>query len=87
MSSIFVPVDLVCPFCKEGEFDVIGLKAHLLNGWCEKFNNVISLEEERKQLGIKEPEEESEDDRPISSGPLDAGDIGMNDWLNEDFTR
>jgi hypothetical protein len=26
-------------------------------------------------------------DLPISSGPLDAGDMGLNDWLNEDFTR
>lgn len=54
MSSVFVPVDLVCPFCKKGEFDAIGLKAHLLNGWCESFNNVMSLEEEKRLLHIND---------------------------------
>ncbi len=27
-----------CPFCKEDDFDLIGLKTHLLNGRCEVFN-------------------------------------------------
>jgi len=27
-----------CPFCKEDDFDLIGLKGHLLNGRCEVFN-------------------------------------------------
>jgi hypothetical protein len=31
-------VDIVCPFCEEEDFDLIGLKAHLLNGYCEDFN-------------------------------------------------
>ena len=33
-------VELVCPFCGEREFDDIGLKMHLLNGWCEPFEKV-----------------------------------------------
>jgi len=28
--------DVICPFCWEGEFDLIGLKIHLLN-YCESF--------------------------------------------------
>ena len=32
--------DLQCPFCKETEFDAIGLKQHLINGWCESFVKV-----------------------------------------------
>jgi hypothetical protein len=32
--------DIVCPFCGEGDFDLIGLKRHFLNGWCECFNEV-----------------------------------------------
>lgn len=31
---------LTCPFCKEQDFDAIGLKQHLLVGWCEAFNKV-----------------------------------------------
>lgn len=27
-----------CPFCYEDDFDLIGLKIHLLNGWCDVFN-------------------------------------------------
>jgi len=30
--------DGVCPFCAEGGFDLVGLKGHLLRGWCDKFN-------------------------------------------------
>ena len=30
---------VVCPFCKEDDFDLIGLKMHLGNGWCEKYRN------------------------------------------------
>ena len=30
--------DVVCPFCGEGNFDIVGLKTHLVRGWCDKFN-------------------------------------------------
>jgi hypothetical protein len=36
-----------CPFCKEGDFDAIGLKHHLLSGYCEDFDGVVSVEEEK----------------------------------------
>lgn len=32
--------ELQCPFCKEREFDDIGLKHHLLHGGCEHFEKV-----------------------------------------------
>ena len=35
--------ELQCPFCKERDFDDIGLKAHLLRGWCDQFNDVDTL--------------------------------------------
>jgi hypothetical protein len=38
---------VVCPFCKEGDFDLIGLKSHFMRGWCEVFNATIRPEEER----------------------------------------
>jgi hypothetical protein len=30
--------DVVCPFCGEGDFDLIGLKIHLWSGHCEVLN-------------------------------------------------
>lgn len=41
--------DVVCPFCKEGEFDLIGLKNHLVKGDCEAYNN-ININELRPRL-------------------------------------
>jgi len=34
------PNDILCPFCKdqEFEFDALGLKQHLERGWCEAWN-------------------------------------------------
>ena len=38
-------IEVTCPFCGEGDFDLYGLKIHLLNGWCEAFNNTEEDEE------------------------------------------
>jgi RecJ-like exonuclease len=35
--------DIICPFCKEGDFDLIGLKSHLEHGDCEKYNSIKNL--------------------------------------------
>jgi hypothetical protein len=32
--------DLICPFCKESDFDGHGLKFHLLAGHCLPFNSI-----------------------------------------------
>lgn len=34
------PTYVVCPFCLEDDFDLIGLKYHLQRGWCEVYENV-----------------------------------------------
>lgn len=31
--------DIICPFCKWADFDLIGLKMHILRGHCDVFNN------------------------------------------------
>ena len=31
-----------CPFCKEEDFDLIGLKHHFGSGYCDVFNKTIS---------------------------------------------
>ena len=37
---------VVCPFCGEGDFDLIGLKAHLHTN-CEEFEHALTTYEER----------------------------------------
>lgn len=29
---------LACPWCKDTDFDEVGLKLHIINGHCESFN-------------------------------------------------
>ncbi len=31
---------IACPWCKEGDFDLIGLKAHLEYGDCDAWNEI-----------------------------------------------
>jgi len=38
------PDDIICPFCKEENFDLIGLKSYLSNGDCETYNNLENTE-------------------------------------------
>ena len=46
--------DLICPFCGDMGFDAVGLKAHFFS-WCEKFDEVESLEQERIRLNDSSP--------------------------------
>ena len=39
------PLNLICPFCLEEDFDRIGLALHL-RGWCDKFPNTEEIQEE-----------------------------------------
>ena len=34
----------VCPFCGEDDFDLGGLKFHLVNGWCPIYELVPTFE-------------------------------------------
>lgn len=36
--------DEICSFCGEKDFDLIGLKSHLVNGDCKVFNDTEDLE-------------------------------------------
>lgn len=36
-------IEIECPFCKEKDFDLIGLKSHFLAGDCEVFENTSHL--------------------------------------------
>lgn len=39
-----------CPFCGEGDFDLFGLKLHLLNNFCDAFNAIdTSIPESKKE--------------------------------------
>jgi hypothetical protein len=41
---------MICPFCGETDFDPIGLKGHLLMGWCDVFSAIETFGEERARL-------------------------------------
>jgi hypothetical protein len=30
--------DIICPFCGEKDFDLVGLKIHIVMGWCDVYN-------------------------------------------------
>ena len=34
---------VICPFCKETDFDLVGLKSHLLHGDCDIFNKTEEI--------------------------------------------
>jgi hypothetical protein len=38
--------DMKCPFCNEDDFDDIGLKSHLLSGWCDVFEKLPSARQD-----------------------------------------
>ena len=38
VEKLFGASDKICPFCDEKDFDLIGLKWHLMSGGCDKFN-------------------------------------------------
>lgn len=43
-------MDLIeCPFCKDSGFDLIGLKAHFENGFCDEYEHIITPMEERRR--------------------------------------
>ncbi len=40
---------ITCPFCKEGEFDLIGLRHHLMCGYCQVFEATLTVDQAREQ--------------------------------------
>ncbi len=45
---------VLCPFCQEGNFDLIGLKHHLENEYCEVYQKTITPEEESRIRKMKQ---------------------------------
>jgi hypothetical protein len=37
-------ISLTCPFCNDDDFDAIGLKIHLIRGWCDAFEKVPTID-------------------------------------------
>lgn len=44
--------NITCPFCKENNFDLVGLKNHIQYN-CEIFDSTISIEEEQSAQNNK----------------------------------
>ncbi len=51
--------NIICPFCNEDEFDLIGLKNHFVKGYCSAFNETISVEQERHLTSRSSRQEKS----------------------------
>lgn len=47
-----------CPFCREGDFDVIGLRGHLVNNYCEVYNTTPTPMEQAMERRKKEKDEQ-----------------------------
>jgi hypothetical protein len=47
-------IDIICPFCHEKDFDLIGLKYHFEMGYCKEYNDTSTVEEERNLRSIKD---------------------------------
>lgn len=39
--------NVTCPFCGESDFDLVGLKSHFMKGYCDQYNETITVEQER----------------------------------------
>lgn len=46
--------DIVCPFCQQKDFDLIGLKHHFEMGYCEAYNSTLTVLEENQLRIIKD---------------------------------
>lgn len=60
--------DMNCPFCGETDFDALGLKHHLLFGYCKEFNSIVDVNP--YICTDSESDQESE-----GKGSLNGGDI------------
>lgn len=43
----------ICPFCKEEDFDLVGLKHHLTHS-CQIYEETLTLNEERALMELKQ---------------------------------
>jgi hypothetical protein len=43
IKNVGIMKDVQCPFCGESDFDLIGLRGHLENGWCEIYESTPKL--------------------------------------------
>lgn len=40
LAAVRVEPVVRCPFCGDGDFDLIGLKLHIDRGWCQRFEDI-----------------------------------------------
>jgi hypothetical protein len=48
---------IVCPFCKEDDFDLVGLRNHIMSGHCEPFESTPTIEQERASRAEHPPQQ------------------------------
>ena len=49
--------DVTCQFCKKKGFDLIGLKYHFEMGYCQPYNDTLTVEEESKLWQVLKQQE------------------------------
>ena len=54
-----------CPFCNDDDFDLIGLKIHLKNGWCDAYENLPDYNDSRSSVAHQSDRDDT--------GPRDKG--------------
>jgi hypothetical protein len=42
---------ILCPWCGDGDFDLIGLKIHIDSGWCPEYNHANYRKKEKSEAG------------------------------------
>lgn len=50
--------DIICPFCGDTNYDLVGLKHHLVYS-CDKYVSTLSIIEERALIELVKNKEES----------------------------
>ena len=67
-----------CPFCNDSDFDLIGLKHHILRGWCEVYNSTPNMDGKHteswynKEGGHEKNNPENEPCKPGDRLPVDG---------------
>lgn len=82
--------EVVCPFCKEADFDLIGLEIHLERGWCEVFGTLRKPKQDetltlKTDLSVRIDLIFKEEKRPMSAVDL-TKELRKRGWMPEMWT-
>lgn len=44
---------MLCPFCKDDGFDLVGVRNHIIKGYCEVLNSIETIKQERARKELE----------------------------------